>query len=282
MPGHAQVLQASDRDGLWLDEVPMTDAFRERELGSLCTPGPDAPRPTMDDFYLLLSVMLCNLPRVQGSNLSRHAFAFPARKTWFQNRTNDLVSLFPAVSAPPRVPLYQADQADAIAQFGEQWPHTRAAVCRALLHARFAGPAARLQEYVSVGWRFAGMKHVHLVLEFLTERNSWVLDAVPELRANSNRLQAFLRAYQSLGADGPYMKLLHLPEAVTSLRKHLGLHVAAAYALAVVEDDNWLNYKGVPRDRDEQAIIEKIRALKELARATSDRDTLVPKESADA
>ncbi|KAG0443246.1 hypothetical protein HPB47_015131 [Ixodes persulcatus] len=115
------------------------------------------------------------------------------RRTWFQNRTTDLVSLFPAVSAPPRVPLYQADQADAIAQFGEQWPHTRAAVCRALLHARFAGPAARLQEYVSGGWRFAGMKHVHLVLEFLTERNSWVLDAVPELRANNNRLQAFLR-----------------------------------------------------------------------------------------
>ncbi|KAL1483137.1 hypothetical protein MTO96_002205 [Rhipicephalus appendiculatus] len=45
------------------------------------------------------------------------------------------------------------------------------------------GPMRQVQEYVSVGWRFAGMKHVHLILEFLRGRNSWVLDIIPELRA---------------------------------------------------------------------------------------------------
>ncbi|KAL1483131.1 hypothetical protein MTO96_002201 [Rhipicephalus appendiculatus] len=114
----------------------------------------------------------------------------------------------------------------------------------------------QVQEYVSVGWRFAGMKHVHLILEFLRGRNSWVLDIIPELRAKGDqtpgmlgksrnkREDAFLKAYQRLGADGPYMKLLHLPEAATAMRKNLGLHVAAAYALAVLEDVNWLQYKG--------------------------------------
>ncbi|KAL1483128.1 hypothetical protein MTO96_002198 [Rhipicephalus appendiculatus] len=60
------------------------------------------------------------------------------------------------------------------------------------------------------------------------------------------------------------MKLLHLPEAATAMRKHLGLHVAAAYALAVLEDENWLQYKGVPRDEAEEAVLAKISAIKRM------------------
>ncbi|CAN8002241.1 unnamed protein product, partial [Ixodes hexagonus] len=268
--GYRQLLEASERDGIWLVEVPVSPEYLRRKLRSLRPSGgePDS-RPTMDDFYLLLSVMLCNLPRVRGSNLSRE---------WFQNRVNDLVQLFPEVSAPPRVPMYRADQADAIARFGEQWPHVRAALCRSLLNGRFDGP----MEYVAVGWRFAGMKHVHLILEFLSGRNSWVLDVIPELRARGDRLQAFLKAYHDLGSDGPYMKLLHLPEAATTLRKHLGLHVAAAYALAILEDEHWLHYKGVPRDRDEEHVLEKITTIKRMALGAPRQDLDGSGDSADA
>ncbi|KAH7986130.1 hypothetical protein HPB52_025190 [Rhipicephalus sanguineus] len=86
-------------------------------------------------------------------------------------------------------------------------------------HSPIPGPHATSAEYVASSWRFAGMKHVQLILEFLSGRNSWVLDIIPELRAKGDRLQEFLQAYQRLGADGPYMKLLHHPEAVTALRK---------------------------------------------------------------
>ncbi|CAN8029779.1 unnamed protein product [Ixodes persulcatus] len=183
--GYRLVLEASEREGVWLVEVPVGPEYLRRKLRSLRPSGGELDSsPTMDDFYLLLGVMLCNLPRVRGSNLSRD---------WFQNRVNDLVQLFPAVSAPPRVPLYQDDQADAIARFGEQCPLLRAALCRGLLSGRFDGPMLQLQEYVAVGWRFAGMKHVHLILEFLSGRNSWVLDVIPELRARGDRLQAFLK-----------------------------------------------------------------------------------------
>lgn len=259
--GYQQVVRASDQDGVWLDEVHVSGAFVRRQLRAL---GADSsPAATMDDFYVLLSVLLCNLPRARGSNLN---------SDWFQNRVNDLVALFPAVSEPPPVPLYGAEQADAVSSFGEQWPHTRAALCNALLKGRFEGPMKHVQEYVSVGWRFAGMKHVHLILEFLKGRNSWVLDIIPELRAKGDRLQAFLKAYQRLGEDGPYMKLLHLPEASTALRKHLGLHVAAAYALAVLEDDNWLQYKGVPRDEGEEAMLAKITAIKRMGLGAPPKD----------
>ncbi|KAH6942323.1 hypothetical protein HPB50_003909 [Hyalomma asiaticum] len=251
--GYEQVVRASDIDGVWLDEVHVSGAFVRRQLRALHAD--TEPAATMDDFYVLLSVLLCNLPRARGSNL---------KPDWFQNRINDLVEMFPGVSGPPAVPLYGEEQADAVSRFGEQWPHTRAALCHALLRSRFEGPMEKVQEYVSVGWRFAGMKHVHLILEFLRGRNSWVLDVIPELRAKGDRLQAFLKAYQRLGADGPYMKLLHLPEAATAMRKHLGLHVAAAYALAVLEDQNWLEYKGVPRDQAEEAVLAKISAIKRM------------------
>ncbi|XP_077489278.1 uncharacterized protein LOC144100119 [Amblyomma americanum] len=263
--GYRQVLRASDLDGVWLDEVHVSSAFVRRQLRSLGADGP--PEATMDDFYLLLSLMLCNLPRARGSRLCTD---------WFQNRVNDLVELFPGVSEPPRVPLYGEEQTDAISRFGEQWPHTRAALCRALLKTQFQGPMQQVQEYVSVGWRFAGMKHVHLILEFLGGRNSWVLDVIPELRARGDRLQAFLWAYQRLGADGPYMKLLNLPEAATTLRKHLGLHVAAAYALAVLEDDNWLLYKGVPRDQDEEVVLAKISDIKRMGLGAPPKDAPAP------
>ncbi|XP_070379991.1 uncharacterized protein [Dermacentor albipictus] len=262
--GYEQVVRASDLDGVWLDEVHVSGAFVRRQLRALRA---DPPPATMDDFHVLLSVLLCNLPRARGSNLNRD---------WFQHRIDDLVALFPAVSEPPPVPLYGAEQADAVSSFGEQWPHTRAALCNALLKGRFEGPMQQVQEYVSVGWRFAGMKHVHLILEFLKGRNSWVLDIIPELRAKGDRLQAFLKAYQRLGEDGPYMKLLHLPEAATALRKHLGLHVAAAYALAVLEDDNWLQYRGVPRDEAEEAVLAKISAIKRMGLGAPPKDAAPP------
>ncbi|XP_077489147.1 uncharacterized protein LOC144099833 [Amblyomma americanum] len=250
---------------MWLDEVHVSSAFVRRQLRSLGADG--APEATMDDFYLLLSLMLCNLPRGRGSKLGTD---------WFQNRVNDLLEFFPNVSEPPRVPLYSEEQADAISRFGEQWPHTRAALCSTLLKTRFQGPMQQVQEYMSIGWRFAGMKHVYLILEFLGGRNSWVLDLIPELRARRDRLQAFLCAYQRLGADGPYMKLLNLAEAATTLRKHLGLHVTAAYALVVLEDANWLQYKGVPRDLYEEAVFAKISDIKRMGLGAPLKDVPAP------
>ncbi|KAH8036886.1 hypothetical protein HPB51_006155 [Rhipicephalus microplus] len=261
--GYKQMVRASEVDGVWLNDVHVSGVFVRRELRSLCADS--VPAATMDDFYVLLSVLLCNLPRVRGSNLNRD---------WFENRVNDLVELFPGVSEPPPVPLYGEEQADAISEFGEMWRHTKAALCRALLRSRFEGPMRQVQEYVSAGWRFAGMKHVQLILEFLHGRNSWVLDIIPELRAKGDQLQAFLKAYQRLGADGPYMKLLHLPEAATASRKRLGVHVAAAYAFAVLEDDNWLQYRGVPRDEAEEAVLAKIMAIKRMGLGATPRNGL--------
>ncbi|KAH8037034.1 hypothetical protein HPB51_008458 [Rhipicephalus microplus] len=309
--GYEQVFRASDVDGVWLDEVRVSGAFVRRQLRAL---GADSePRATMDDLYVLLGVLLCNMPRARGSNQNRD---------WFQYRINDLVQLFPGVSEPPPVPLYGEEQAD-------------------------AGPMRLVQKYVSMRWRFAGMKHVELILEYVRGQNSWVLDIIPELRANGDRLQVahvyiprgyrkrpesvlcyeekaevtlgvdarangfrvesvlhrfrtshrasieisrgcpdrdttttpllnaledliapcaqeFLKAYRRLGADGPYMKLLHLPEAATADRKRLGLHVAAAYAFAVLEDQDWLQYRGVPQDEAEQAVLAKITAIKRM------------------
>ncbi|KAH8036887.1 hypothetical protein HPB51_006156 [Rhipicephalus microplus] len=251
--GYEQVVRASDVDGVWLDEVRVSGAFVRRQLRALRADS--EPRATMDDLYVLLGVLLCNLPRARGSNQNRD---------WFQNRVNDLVRLFPGVSEPPPVPLYGEEQADAVSNFGERWPRTRAALCRALLRSRLEGPMRLVQEYVSMRWRFAGMKHVELTLEYVRGQNSWVLEIIPELRAKGDRLQEFLKAYRRLGVDGPYMKLLHLPEAATADRKRLGLHVAAAYAFAVLEDQDWLQYRGVPQDEAEQAVLAKITAIKRM------------------
>ncbi|KAL3197390.1 hypothetical protein MRX96_014710 [Rhipicephalus microplus] len=350
--GYKQVVRASDVDGVWLDEVHVSGAFVRRQLRALHADS--EPRATMDDLYVLLGVLLCNLPRARGSNQNRD---------WFQNRINDLVRLFPGVSEPPLVPLYGEEQADAVSNFGERWPLTRAALCRALLRSRFEGPMRLVQKYVSMRWRFAGMKHVELILQYVRGQNSWVLDIIPELRAKGDRLQVahvyiprgyhirggkaynamlpllddsghvtrpvmkrrtkkrsgfdarvngfhvrpvlhrfrtsrcasieiswgcpdrdttttpllnaledliapcaqeFLKAYRRLGVDGPYMKLLHLPEAATADRKRLGLHVAAAYAFAVLEDQDWLQYRGVPQDEAEEAVLAKITAIKRM------------------
>ncbi|KAL1483135.1 hypothetical protein MTO96_002205 [Rhipicephalus appendiculatus] len=88
--GYEQVVRANDVDGVWLDEVHVSGAFVRRQLRALSADS--EPAATMDDFYVLLSVMLCNLPRARGSNLNRD---------WFQNRVNDLVELFHGVSEPP-------------------------------------------------------------------------------------------------------------------------------------------------------------------------------------
>ncbi|KAH7942686.1 hypothetical protein HPB51_028633 [Rhipicephalus microplus] len=157
----SKVVRASDVDGVWLDEVRVSGAFVRRQLRALRADS--EPRATMDDLYVLLGVLLCNLPRARGSNQNRD---------WFQNRVNDLVRLFPGVSEPPPVPLYGEEQADAVSNFGERWPRTRAALCRALLRSRLEGPMRLVQKYVSMRWRFAGMKHVELILEYVRGQNS--------------------------------------------------------------------------------------------------------------
>lgn len=50
------------------------------------------------------------------------------------------------------------------------------------------------------------------------------------------------------------MELVNHPQQTTVLRKHLGLHLAVAYALAIVGDGNWLSYKDLPRDHSEQKV----------------------------
>ncbi|KAL3197391.1 hypothetical protein MRX96_014711 [Rhipicephalus microplus] len=95
--GYKQMVRASEVDGVWLNDVHVSGVFVRRELRSLCADS--EPAATMDDFYVLLGVLLCNLPRARGSNLNRD---------WFQNRINDLVELFPGVSEPPsRAPLWR-------------------------------------------------------------------------------------------------------------------------------------------------------------------------------
>ncbi|KAL1484626.1 hypothetical protein MTO96_032491, partial [Rhipicephalus appendiculatus] len=58
------------------------------------------PAATMDDFYVLLGIMLCNLSCPRNMN-----------PDWFQNCTNDLVGLFPDVSEQLPVPLYDEAKA---------------------------------------------------------------------------------------------------------------------------------------------------------------------------
>ncbi|KAL1476603.1 hypothetical protein MTO96_018377 [Rhipicephalus appendiculatus] len=168
--------------------------------------------------------------------------------TWFE--------LFPDVSGELSLRLYDEALADAICAFAEQWPQTRAAICSIILKGTFKGPMQRLQEYVSASWSFAGIEHAERILEFLEIRYPWVVDVIPELQSKDHVLQEFLEVFGRLGADGPYMKLLHLPEAAKALREPLALHAAAAYALAVVED--WSQYSGVPQERAEEEVFLKV------------------------
>ncbi|KAH6923569.1 hypothetical protein HPB50_002391 [Hyalomma asiaticum] len=240
---YQEILHASDQDEVWLEEKRRSPAAVQEDLRQVVSD--QEPPATMDDFYLLLGVMLCNLARPRGSN---------PNADWFRNRVSDLVAMFPGVSEPPPIPLYGQEEADAISAFGDRYPKTRAAICSVVLRKQFNGPMQLLQGYVRAGWQFSGMKHAQLIVKYLTGTNSWLLDAVPELRLSNGRLQEFLRVYNELGEDGPYLKLLNHPEQATALRKHLGLHVAAAYALAVVDDENWVNYKGVPRGDAEKRV----------------------------
>ncbi|KAL3197389.1 hypothetical protein MRX96_014709 [Rhipicephalus microplus] len=234
------------------------------------------PRATMDDFYVLLGVLLRNLACVPGDPLGHY---------WFLMRVAELLKIFPGVSEAPPVPLYSQAQADAVSNFGQRWPHTRAALCRTLLGSQFEGPMRQLQEYVTEGWRFAGMKHAYLILKFLGCRNSWALDIIPRgarqgchtagtvnRRTTIGISRDFLEAYLKLGANGPYMNLLHLPEAELANRRCLGIHMAAAYAFAVFEDKTWLQYKGVPQDEAEQAVLAKITAIKRMGLGAPPKD----------
>ncbi|KAL1472051.1 hypothetical protein MTO96_039575, partial [Rhipicephalus appendiculatus] len=184
---------------------------------------------------------------------------------WYQTRANDLVELFPDVSGELSLRLYDEALADAICAFAEQWPHTRAAICSIILKGTFKGPMQRLQEYVSASWSFAGIEHAERILEFLEIRYPWVVDVIPELQSKDHVLQEFLEVFGRLGADGPYMKLLHLPEAAKALREPLALHAAAAYALAVVED--WSQYSGVPQERAEEEVFLKVSTMVQLGLA---------------
>ncbi|KAL3204255.1 hypothetical protein MRX96_053059 [Rhipicephalus microplus] len=87
----------------------------------------------------------------------------------------------------------------------------------------------QLQVYVTEGWRFAGMKHVYLILKFLSRHNSWALDVIPEVRARGAILQV----------PG------HTRGGCVRLRRAL-------------EDQDWLQYTGVPQNEAEQAVLAKI------------------------
>ncbi|KAL1482924.1 hypothetical protein MTO96_033473 [Rhipicephalus appendiculatus] len=238
-----EVLNSADKDGVRLQEVKEVSVEGCQQLPDQTTDS--EPAATMDDFYVLLGIMLCNLSCPRNMN-----------PDWFQNCMNDLVGLFPDVSEQLPVPLYDEAKADAISAFGEQCPQTRAAICRTILKGRFEGPMQELQQYVSGFWSFAGIEHAQLILEFLIVRQPWLIDAIPELKSKQYCLEEFLEVYQRLGADGPYMKLLDLPEAAKAQRHPLRVHVAAAYAVAVLDD--WRRYRGVPYDRAEAKVFVKV------------------------
>ncbi|KAH7963385.1 hypothetical protein HPB52_020880 [Rhipicephalus sanguineus] len=232
-----KVRNGADNDGLWLREleVLIVEPLHHHLPGS-------EPAATMDDVFVLLGTMLCTLSRPRSSYTNN---------VWFQKWANDLVVPFPNVSELLPVPVYVA-----IAAFGEQWPQTRTVIRSIMLNGRFQGPMKLLQKYVAMSWRFAGIEHVELMLKFLVHRYPWVIDHIPDLIFKQGFLEAFLGVYQRLGADGPYMKLLNLPEAATAQREFLGLHAAAAYALAVIHDPRV--YRGAPYDRAEAEVFAKV------------------------
>ncbi|KAH7962983.1 hypothetical protein HPB52_019033 [Rhipicephalus sanguineus] len=256
-----KVRNGAEKDGLWLRELkvlivePLHDQMPDSEPATA----------TMDDFYVLLGTMLCTLSRPRSSDMNHG---------WFQKWANDLVVLFPNVSELLPVPVYVA-----IAAFGEQWPRTRAAICSIMLNGRFLGPMKLLQEYVAMSWRFAGIEHVELMLKFLVHRYPWIIDHIPDLIFKQDSLEAFLGVYQRLGADGPYMKLLNLPEAATAQQEFLGLHAAAAYALAVIHDSRV--YRGAPYDRAEAEVFAKVFMMQRYIQFPVEADaSSVPAETA--
>ncbi|KAL3204254.1 hypothetical protein MRX96_053058 [Rhipicephalus microplus] len=91
--GYKEMLRASCLDGNWLDEVDVarvSGAPVRRQLRALSDDS--EPRATMDDFYVLLGVLLRNLACVPGHPLGHY---------WFLKRVAELLKLFPGVSEPP-------------------------------------------------------------------------------------------------------------------------------------------------------------------------------------
>ncbi|KAL3204858.1 hypothetical protein MRX96_041139 [Rhipicephalus microplus] len=170
-----KVLDSADKEGLVLEPLKLSKGELRQRLRDLMTDW--YPPATMDDFYVLLGILLCNLSCRRGSDVNRG---------WYQTRAKDLVGLFPNVSGEVSVRLYDEAKADAICAFAERWPHTRAAIGSVILKGRFEGPMHRLQQYVSTSWSFAGMKHAECVLESLVIRNPWVLNVFPELKSKGS------------------------------------------------------------------------------------------------
>ncbi|KAL3197793.1 hypothetical protein MRX96_044723 [Rhipicephalus microplus] len=121
-----KVLEGSDEDGLWLEQVKIDRTVLSQQPWIRMT-DPE-PTSTMDDVYVLFGVLLCNLHSEAGTIFNRD---------WFQNRVNDLVLLFPGVSVPPAVPLYSESQADALSSFGKQWPFTTTEILCTIIEGRF-------------------------------------------------------------------------------------------------------------------------------------------------
>ncbi|KAH7976756.1 hypothetical protein HPB52_019036 [Rhipicephalus sanguineus] len=140
------VLQGSDADYLWLEEVHIDGAVVRRWLRHMMTGS--EPTATMDDVYVLFGALLCNVNSKEGTNINQE---------WFQYRVNDLVALFPAVSEPPPVPLYSEAQAAALSAFEEQCPFTAAHIVCTIVEGRCLRPLQRLQEYVCEQWRITEM-----------------------------------------------------------------------------------------------------------------------------
>ncbi|XP_075744471.1 uncharacterized protein LOC142803244 [Rhipicephalus microplus] len=137
-----KALQDSDEDDLWLEQVAIDSMVGSRDL-HIGMAGSERAA-TIDDEYVLFGVLLCNLN-------SKTIF----NQDWFRDRANDLVALFPEVSIPPPVPLYSESQADALAAFEKQWPHTTAHIIRIIIEGHFSGPLKRLQGYVCAQWSTA-------------------------------------------------------------------------------------------------------------------------------
>ncbi|KAL1467413.1 hypothetical protein MTO96_042200 [Rhipicephalus appendiculatus] len=123
---YQKVVDGSVKDGLQLEEVPVSSWDVRQQMPGLVTDSETTA--TMDDFYVLLGMLLSNLSRPPSSNMNR---------AWFQNRAKDLIALFPAVSGQLPMPLYGEEQAATISAFGEQWAHTRAGICSAILKGSF-------------------------------------------------------------------------------------------------------------------------------------------------
>ncbi|KAH7964610.1 hypothetical protein HPB51_027153 [Rhipicephalus microplus] len=133
-----KVLQGSAEDGLWLEALKIDSLNLSNVMSG------SEPVATMDDVFVLIGVMLCNVNSKEGTSYD-----------WFRNRVDDLVPLFPLVSEPPPVPLYSGPLAEALSTLRKLWPCTIAQIVRTIVEGSFKGPMRRLQGYVCAQWRTA-------------------------------------------------------------------------------------------------------------------------------